>query len=145
MFFLSYIISQLIINYYNKSIPHDTKFILVKHMNNIIPVTYLILVYIMLIPIAYLITLQALNFIYNIYTFKIFQKQNSYINYTYKEYMTLSNLYTKQKLWTLALNNLENALELQSTIPEKIIIEYLNEIGFIYSQTNYTFLSSEYY
>lgn len=113
-------------------------------MSNIIPVTYLILVYIMLIPIAYLITLQTLNFVYSIYTFKIFQKQNSYIHYTYKEYITLSNLYTKQKLWTLALNNLENALELQSTIPEKIIIEYLNEIGFIYNQTNYTFLSSEY-
>lgn len=113
-------------------------------MSNIIPVTYLILVYLMLIPIAYLITLQALNFTYSIYTFKIFQKQNSCINYTYKEYITLSNLYTKQKLWTLALNNLENALELQSTIPEKIIIEYLNEIGSIYKQTNYTFLSSEY-
>ena len=113
-------------------------------MSNIIPVTYLILVYIMLIPIAYLITLQALNFTCGIYTFKIVQKQNSSSNYTYKEYITLSNLYTKQKLWTLALNNLENALELQSTIPEKIIIEYLNEIGSIYKQTNYTFLSSEY-
>jgi hypothetical protein len=114
-------------------------------MSNIIPVTYLILVYIMLIPIAYFITLQALNFIYSIYTLNIFQKQNSCINYTYKEYMTLSKLYTKQKLWTLALNNLENALELQMTISEKITTEYLSEIGSIYNQTNYIFLSSEYY
>jgi hypothetical protein len=130
---------------FNKSIPYCTKFILSKHMSNIIPVTYLILVYIMLIPVAYFITLQALNFIYSIYTLNIFQKQNSCINYTYKEYMTLSNLYTKQKLWTLALNNLENALELQSTIPEKITKKYLSEIGSIYNQTNYIFLSSEYY
>lgn len=114
-------------------------------MNNIIPITYLSLIYIILIPLAYFITLQTLNFIYNVYTLNIFQKKNDYINYTDKEYMTLSHLYTKQKLWTLALNNLENALELQSTIPEKIIIKYFHEIGSIYNRTNYKFLSSEYY
>jgi hypothetical protein len=114
-------------------------------MNNITPVTYLILVYVMLIPIAYFITLQALDFIYNIYNLKVFEKKNYYNEYTNKEYIILSHLYIKQKLWALALNNLENALELQSTIPEKIIRQYLHDIGSIYHQTKYKFLSSEYY
>jgi hypothetical protein len=114
-------------------------------MNNITPVTYLILVYMMLIPIAYFITLQALDFIYNIYNLKVFEKKNYCKEYTYKEYMILSRLYTKQKLWVLALNSLENALELQSTIPKEITKQYLDDIGSIYNQANYRFLSSEYY
>jgi hypothetical protein len=113
-------------------------------MNNIVPITYLSLVYIMLLPIAYFITSQSLNFIYNIYTLRIFEKENHYEKYNYRQYTTLSQLYIKQKLWTLALNNLENALELKSTMPKEIVIKYIDEIGSIYSQINYKLLSCKY-
>jgi hypothetical protein len=114
-------------------------------MNNIIPIIYLTIVCTLLIPVSYFITIQILNFIYNTYSLKTLEKKNYYKNYSHTKYNKLLNIYIKNKLWTLAINNLENALELQNTRSNKIIIYYINEIGFIYKQINYKKLSLEYY
>nr|UEQ12261.1 hypothetical protein [Batrachospermum sp.] len=114
-------------------------------MNNIIPIIYLTIVCILLIPVSYFITVQILNFIYNTYTLKNLEKKNYYKNYSHTKYNKLLKMYIKNKLWALAINNLENALELQNIRSNKIIIDYINEIGLIYKQINYKKLSLEYY
>jgi hypothetical protein len=114
-------------------------------MNNIIPIIYLTIVCTLLIPVSYFITIQILNFIYDVYTLKTLEKKNYYKNYSHTKDNKLLNIYIKNKLWTLAINNLENALELQNTRSNTIMIYYMNEIGFIYKQSNYKKLSLEYY
>nr|QHO64068.1 hypothetical protein [Lympha mucosa] len=114
-------------------------------MNNIIPIIYLSTVCIILIPISYLITVQVLKFIYETYILKILEKKNYYKKYSKKEYRTLLQIYKKHRLWTLAINNIENALELRNTISNKVKIYYVNEISFIYKQINYKKLSLKYY
>jgi hypothetical protein len=114
-------------------------------MNNIIPLIYLTIACTLLIPVSYFITIQILSFTYNTYTLKNLEKKSYYKNHSHTEYKKLLNMYMKNKLWALAINNLENALELQNTRSNQTIIYYINEIGLIYQQINYAKLSLEYY
>lgn len=113
-------------------------------MNQFIPIIYLTLVFIILISIAILITVEIFDFYNKQFTLDKLTKNHIHQVKIQKQYHEISNAYIKQKLWILALNNLENYLQVNTNNVQYNQLITLNKIMFICKKLGFTIITGKY-
>lgn len=119
-------------------------------MISIVPLTYLLLLALMLTPLTIFLIIQITNFLkQQFYLSKeaILEHQSpeeqTLLNY--EKIYQIANIYMNIKSWRLALTILQNGIYVNTDMDKYWLAKYHNAIGFIFEQLDLNIISRQHY
>lgn len=119
-------------------------------MISIIPLTYLLLLALMLTPLTIFLIIQITNFLKQ----QLYLSKETTLEHQCQEAQTLlnhekiyqiANIYMNIKSWRLALTMLQNGIYVNNDMDKYWLAKYHNAIGFIFEQLDLNIISRQHY